>query len=185
MHKARPLLVAHAIALLLVGCAENRQVSTDAKRTLVRDTTEARQVLMPDGKVIQLTTRTKTVERETSASDEQGRVETEPPKVLTDFGAVAKDVVKGAATAAMGPAAGAAVDWLWQGVAGLATAAGTGLVIRERNTRRKMVKAQSEYASDIEEAETDDDVKAVKQKHAARQKALGIHDKLTRERHGI
>lgn len=176
------------LVLLAAGCAENRQATTDGKRTLVRDATEVRQVLMPDGKVIQLTTKTKTVERETSASDEQGWVETEPPKMLTDFGTVAKDVVKGAATATMGPAAGAAVDWLWQTVAGVGLAgstAGVGMVLRERKTRRQMVRAQNDYAADIEEAETDDDVKAVKQKHAARQKALGIHDQLTRERHGV
>lgn len=177
-----------AVLLVLAGCAENRQVSTDAKRTLVRDTTEVRQVLMPDGKVIQLTTRTKTVERETSASDEQGRVETEPPKMLTDFGAVAKDVVKGAATATMGPAAGAAVDWLWQTVAGVGLAgstAGVGAVLRERTRRRQFVQAQDAYAADLEQAESDADVAEIKRKHAERQKALGIHAQLTRERHGV
>jgi hypothetical protein len=177
-------IVVVLIALLLTACAENRQTSTDAKRSLVRDVTEIRQVALPDGKVIQLTTKTRTIERETSATDEQGRIETEAPKILQDFGAVAKEGVKAVATAAMGPAGGAAVDWLWQGVAGLATAAGTGLVIRERKTRRKLVRAADDYAADIEEAETDEDVENIKKKHAARQKALGIHDQLTKERHG-
>lgn len=181
-------IAALIVCLVLTGCAENRQAAIDAKRTLVRETTEVRQELLPDGKVIQLTTKTKTVERETSATDEQSRIETEAPKVLSDFGAVAKDVVKGAASAAMGPAAGAAVDWLWQTVAGVGLAgstAGVGMVMRERKTRRQMVQAQDDYAADIEAAETDAEVAAIKQKHAARQKALGIHDKLTRERHGV
>lgn len=177
-----------AVAMLLLSsCAENRQASTDAKRTLVRETTEVRQVLTPEGKAVQLTTKTKTIERETSATDELGRVEIEPPKVLGDFGAVAKDALKGAATATVGPAGGAAVDYLWQLLsgAGLAgTTAGVGLVMRERTTRRRMVQAQDDYANDLEQAETDDDVKEIKKKHAERQKALGIHDKLTRERHG-
>ena len=177
-----------AIVLVLTACAENRQATTDAKRTLVRETTETRQELLPDGKVVQLTTKTKTVERETSATDEQGRVEVEPPKVLSDFGAVAQAGVKAAASAVMGPAGGAAVDWLWQTVAGVGaagTTAGVGLVLRERKTRRQMVQAQDDYAADIEDAETDAEVAAIKQKHAARQKALGIHDQLTRERHGV
>jgi cysteine synthase len=86
----------------------------------------------------------------------------------------------------MGPAGGAAADWLWQTVAGLGaagTTAGVGLVMRERTTRRKMVKAQDAYAADLEEAETDEDVAAIKSKHAARQDALGIRKQLTQERH--
>ena len=172
-----------ALAILaLSGCAENRQASTDAKRTLLRDTTEVRQALTPDGKAVQLTTKTRTTERETSATEEQSRVEIEQPKILQDFGAIAKALAMSAA----GPAGGAAVDWLWQLVSGTCAAgtlAGAGVVMRQRAIRRRMVKAQDDYASDIEQADTDEEVAAIKTKHAERQKALGIHAQLTKERH--
>jgi hypothetical protein len=172
--------------LLLAGCAQNRQATVDTNRKTVTDTTEVKQALAPDGKVIQLTTKTRTIAKEVTSTDEQSRIETEAPKVLGDFGAIAQAGVKAAATAVMGPAGGAAADWLWQTVAGLGaagTTAGVGLVMRERTTRRKMVKAQDAYAADLEEAETDEDVAAIKSKHAARQDALGIRKQLTQERH--
>jgi cysteine synthase len=110
-------------------------------------------------------------------------VEVEAPKVLDAL----KPLVSGAATAVMGPAAGAAVDWIWQAVAGVGaagTTAGVGVVMRERTRRRQLIQAQDAYASDIEQADTAAEVAEIKRKHAERQKALGIHEQLTRERHG-
>jgi hypothetical protein len=67
----------------------------------------------------------------------------------------------------------------------MGAAGATGVVMRERTRRRQMIQAQDAYANDIEDAETAAEVAAIKAKHAARQKALGIHDQLTRERHGV
>jgi len=180
-------LLLAVVVMVLAGCAQNRDQNTDQKRNLRRETTEVRQVVV-DSKVVQLTTKTLTIERETSAEQQSERIEIEQPKVLTDLADGAKALLKAGAAATMGPAGPAAVDWIWQTVAGvgaMGAAGGAGVVMRERTKRRQMIKAQSDYASDLEDAETDDDVKEVKKKHAERQKALGIHDQLTQERHGV
>jgi Flp pilus assembly protein TadB len=182
------------LAVLAVGCArtESRDTSSEQKRNLRRETVETRQEIAPSGQVVQLTTKTVTTEREQTAAQEQesGRTEIEAPKVLDTL----KPLATAAATAVMGPAGGAAVNYLWETVAGVGLAGatgGAGMVIRERRRReedrelrKKMVKAQDDYAADIENAETDAEVARIKAKHAERQKALGIHEQLTRERHG-
>lgn len=185
-------LVAVAL-ILLAGCGQNREMTTDQKRNLRRDTTEVRQVALPDGKIVQLTTRIVTIEKETSAEQQAEQVQVEAPKLLQDLGSTIKAGATAAATALGGPIAGqaaaAGIDWISTllGAGGAAAVAtGTGVVASRRSSarRRELVKAQDAYASDLEDAETDDDVKDLKAKHAERQKALGIYDQLTKERHG-
>ena len=70
------------------------------------------------------------------------------------------------------------------GIVGLGVAAFAGKkAIDAGNRTKRLVKASSEFADDLECAETDLDVAAVKAKHAAKQKALGIYDDLTKVRH--
>lgn len=70
------------------------------------------------------------------------------------------------------------------GVVGAVTTAAAGYkALSGAAQTKRMVKAQSEYADDLERAETDADVAAVKAKHADRQKTLGIHADLQRARH--
>ena len=180
------LVLAVIAALALTGCAQTaREATVEQKdRVMVREVSEVRQDVH-DGQVVELRTVTRTTEREQTdreASRDQ-RVEVEPPKVLSAL----KPLATAAATAVMGPAGGQAVDWLWQTIAGLAaagTTASVGVVMRERTRRRQLIQAQDAYARDIEQADTDADVADIKRKHAERQKALGIHEQLTRERHG-
>lgn len=180
-------LLAILTACVLAGCASNtRADSTEqADRVLVRETTEVRQEVH-DGQLVELRTKTRVVEQEQTdrEASRDERVEVEEPKILSTI----KPLATAAATAVMGPAGGAAVDWIWQTIAGvgaMGAAGATGMVMRERTRRRQLIQAQDAYASDVEEAETDEEVAAIKAKHAARQKALGIHDQLTRERHGV
>jgi hypothetical protein len=177
------------VLVLLSGCASNSTARADSTeqqdRVLVRETTEVRQEVH-DGQLVELRTKIRVVEQEQTdrEASRDERVEVEEPKILSAL----KPLASAAATAVMGPAGGAAVDWIWQTVAGvgaMGTAGGVGVVMRERTRRRQLIQAQDAYTRDIEEAETDAEVDAVKAKHAARQKALGIHDQLTRERHGV
>lgn len=180
------VIILVAVLVLLAGCSSSTRADLNEKnnRALVRETTEVRQEVH-DGQMVELRVKTRVVEREQTDKEasRDERVEVESPKVLNAL----KPLVTGAATAVMGPAGGAAVDWIWQAIAGvgaMGTTAGVGVVMRERTRRRQFVQAQDDYANDIEKAETNADVDAVKRKHAERQKALGIHDQLTRERHG-
>lgn len=176
-----------AVLVAMQGCASNARTDTAEQqdRILVRETTEVRQEVH-DGQMVELRTKIRVVEQEQTDKEasRDERVEVESPKVLDAL----KPLAKAAATTVMGPAGPAVVDWIWQTVAGvgaMGAAGGVGVVMRERTKRRQLIKAQDDYASDLEAAETDDDVKAVKEKHAKRQQALGIHDQLTRERHGV
>ncbi len=179
--------VALAAFLILAGCAQaTREDRTEqADRVMVRETTEVRQEVH-NGQVVELRTKTRVVEQEQTdrEASRDERVEVESPKVLDAI----KPLASAAATAVMGPAGGAAVDWLWQTVAGVGmagTTAGVGVVMRERTRRRRLIQAQDAYAADIEQADTDAEVAEIKRKHAERQKALGIHEQLTKERHGV
>jgi hypothetical protein len=182
-----------AIILVLAGCASNRDQQTEQHRHLKRETTEVRQEVH-DGKVVQLVNKTITVEREANQEQQTERTEVEQPQVLGDLAGVVKTGARALAGATMGPAGPAAVDWIWQtiaGVAGLGTAGGVGAVMRERKARRnedeqrkKVTKAMDDYAADIEEATTPEQAAAVKEKHRRRQIALGIHQDVERARHG-
>jgi len=182
-------LVVILAACALSGCAGNSTVRADSTeqqgRVLVRETTEVRQEVH-DGQLVELRTKTRVVEQEQTdrEASRDERVEVDDPKILSAL----KPLASAAATAVMGPAGGAAIDWIWQtlaGVGAMGAAGATGVVMRERTRRRQMIQAQDAYANDIEDAETAAEVAAIKAKHAARQKALGIHDQLTRERHGV
>ncbi len=182
-----------AIVLILCSCDSSRDQQTTQSRNLKREAVEVRQEVH-DGKVMKLTTRTVVIESETNEAATAERITVEPPEILGDLGAVAKQGAKVLAGAMVGPAAGPAVDWIWQtiaGVAGLGTAGGVGAVLRERKARknnddqqRKVAKAMDDYAADVEEAITDEQVAAVKEKHRRRQIALGIHADVERARHG-
>lgn len=174
-----------AVCLFALGCGsttrEDRSEQQD--RVLVRTTEEVRQELV-DGQMVELRTKTRVVEDEQTDREANRNevVEVTAPKILD----AVRPLAHMAATAVAGPGGGAAVDWLWQTVAGVGaagTTAGVGVVLRERSRRRLMVKSQDAYANDLESAETEEDVAAVKRKHSERQKALGIHDALARERH--
>jgi len=174
------------LLVVMSGCASNTRADQTEQqdRVMVRETTEVRQEVV-DGQMVELRTKTRVVEQEQTDKEasRDERVEVEAPKVLDAL----KPLVAGAATAVMGPAGGAAVDWMWQtlaGVGAMGAAGGVGVVMRERTRRRQLIQAQDAYARDIEQAETDAEVDAIKAKHAERQKALGIHEQLTRERHG-
>jgi hypothetical protein len=182
------VIVLVCVVLWIGGCAtqERQDATKQEARTLERSTETVKQAYV-DGQLIELREKTVVTERELTdgATSGERRVELEPPKALND---VLKPVAKTLAGAAAGPAGEAAVDWIWQllgGVGAMGAAGGVGAVIRERKRTRTLVRAQDEYARDIEDAETDEDVEAVKQKHQERQKALGIHTTLTRERHGV
>ncbi len=174
------------ILVVMSSCAQNTRADQTEQqdRVLVREVTEVRQEVI-DGQVVELRTKTRTVEQEQTDKEasRDERVEVEAPKVLDAL----KPLAKAAAETLIGPAGPAAVDWIWQTVAGvgaMGAAGGVGVVMRERARRRQLIQAQDAYASDIEQAETDAEVAEIKRKHAERQKALGIHEQLTRERHG-
>jgi hypothetical protein len=174
------------VVVALTGCATNaREDSAEQQdRVLVRETQEVRQEVH-DGQVVELRTVTRVTEQEQTdrEASRDERVEVEAPKVLDAL----KPLVKAGADAIV-TGGGAAVDWIWQAVAGVGAtgvAGAAGVVMRERTRRRQLIQAQDAYARDIEQAETDAEVAEIKRKHAERQKALGIHDQLTRERHGV
>lgn len=188
------LIAAVCIWMMLNGCAATRQVEVQADRKLKRIVVTTAQVIQPDGKIAQLTTKTVTTENEASGSSTQDDTQVPLPAIVGDFGSLARGAAVAGATAMGGPTAGALVssgiDWITALVYGTGTAAvagGTGYVAIQGQKRRtrQLVQAEDDYANDLEQAETDDDVKAVKSKHAERQKALGIHTDLTRARHGV
>jgi hypothetical protein len=180
------MVLALAALACLGGCAQSQRAATQAEgtRELRRETTTVRQVLAPDGAILELREQTVTVETEASATQgrSEARTELEPPKVLDA-------AVRGLSQVAdrMVPGGGMAVNMLWQVLAGsgaIAAGGGAAAVLRERKRARELVQAQDAYAKDIERADTDAEVAQVKAKHEGRQKALGIHTALTRARHG-
>jgi hypothetical protein len=195
------LVLLAAMALSLVaGCATSRDQQIEQNRTTKRETVEVRQEIH-DGQVVKLTNKTIVLERESTDQQQTERTEVEQPEILGSLADAAKTGAKALAGATIGPAGPAAVDWIWQtvaGVAGLGTAGGVGAVIRERNARRKVeqdaadeaerrnkvAKAMDDYAADIEDATTPEQAAAVKEKHRRRQIALGIHEDVERARHG-
>lgn len=178
--------IAMAIAVFLCGCSQQRDTEASQTRSLKRTEVRVEQVLAPDGKLVQLTSKTTTLEAEDSGRIEREDVLVQPPQVLMDLGSAAKTAVAAVADR-VAPGSGVAVDYLWQAVAGatgLGAAAAGAKVVADGRKRRRYIKAMDDYSSDLEDAETDDDVARVKEKHRQRQQALGIHGDLERERLG-
>lgn len=142
-----------ALALLVLsGCSQNREQQTDQRRNLRRDVTAVQQVLLPDGKIAQLTTKTTTVERETSAEQQTEQSQIEAPKILADLGSVAQGALRAAATATVGPAGGAAVDWIWQTVAGVGAAGAAAVAGKKAVEAKRNARQRDELADGIESA---------------------------------
>jgi hypothetical protein len=181
-----------AILFIMTGCGtETRQETRTERRTVTVSKTITQQIT-PNGDIVQLESVTRTTTDETGQQIGESQTEIKPPQIV---GSLSKAVGTGVAlltgSGAAGQAAEAGIDWL-TGLIGAgatgAVGAGTGAVAMrrlERSRTRQLVQAQDDYASDIEDAETDAEVAEIKRKHAERQKALGIHEQLTRERHGV
>lgn len=180
---------------LLSGCASNRDASTDTKRSKRVDTVTTQQVVVGE-KIVKLTSRTTVVENEDTGTVFNERVEVEAPQVLQDLGTVALEAGKKVADSIV-PGSGYLVETI-TGLAGLG-AGGAGIKAMSESRRRrkleeeqeeaeerqrKVNRAMKEYADDIEEAETDDEITAIKKKHEERQRRLGIYDDVMKARHG-
>jgi hypothetical protein len=150
------MLVAGLVgALLLAGCAQNREQERQANRTMKRVTTEVRQEITPAGQIVRLVTKTTTIEREDTGEVLSERTETETPEILGTVVGLAK----GVATAAAGPAGGMAVDFIWQLAAGLGitgAAGGAGKLAldsrRHRRERGDLERQRKELVDGIERA---------------------------------
>lgn len=181
---------------LQAGCGQTRQVEEQQDRKRKETTVAVRQEQAPDGKIIQLTTKTTVIESETTGRIEYEDIQITPPVVVGDFAGAVKEGIKAVADKAV-PGGGYLVETIC-GALGLgATGAGVKAVGEVRRRRklelqteeaeeknRKIAKAMNDYANDIENAETDEEVYKIKEKHVKRQKALGIHDDMERLRHG-
>lgn len=179
------------LAWALAGCGSETRQETRTEKRIVTVSKTITQQITPNGDIVQLESITRTITDETGQQIGESQTEIKPPQIVGSLGkAVGTGVALLTGSGAAGQAAEAGIDWL-TGLLGAgatgAVGAGTGAVAMrslERNRTRKLVQAQDDYASDIENAETDADVAEIKRKHAERQKALGIHEQLTRERHG-
>lgn len=162
----------------------NEQQQGSRRQSETTTTETVRQVIAPDGQLVELRDKvrvSRTLSEDTATQTDrqaESRLEVEAPKLLPTLVSVAGKAASG--------------NWLGAGaelLAGLGSAAvvgGGGYVALRRQKQRasELVKAVDSYASDVESAETDDEVLAVKAKHRERQKALGIHTDLERVRHG-
>lgn len=179
------------LAWALAGCGSETRQETRTERRIVTVSKTITQQITANGDIVQLESVTRTTTDETGQQVGESQTEIKPPQIVGSLGkAVGTGVTLLTGSGAAGKVAETGIDWL-TGLLGAgatgAVGAGTGAVAMrklERNRTRRLVQAQDAYASDIEDAETDAEVAEIKRKHQERQKALGIHDQLTRERHG-
>jgi cell division protein FtsB len=138
-----------AVVLVFASCGQQTETLRKESRTLRRETIEKRQEITPNGQLIQLTTRTVTIENEATGEKISETVEVEAPKFLGSLADVGKALVVGAGAAVGGPAGGAAADMLWQtlaGVGGAGAAAATGKMAIEGRRRKKLEEEIEEIA---------------------------------------
>lgn len=159
MKRTLPLVV-----LILAGCTEQRDVTAETKRTLKTVTQVTRQVIQPDGQIVELTERTVTSTNENTGETRQESTEVSPPKILGSIGQIANTIGKVAVTAVGGPAAGSLWDMLVPAITGAGTAATAGgyAVHAQIRARRKREEELEEERAEVE--------------HALKQTVKGIED---------
>lgn len=170
------------LVLLLSSCTTNREATAEIKRTLRTATVVTRQVIQPDGQIVELSERTATTTNENTGETRTEAVETSPPKIIGQIGQVLNTVGRAAAVGVGGPVAGNVWDTLWPAITAAGTAAGGGALALRRQIRTTRKTEEERDAADHALRQTVKGIQAAKQdmtmeqKEALRQALLGAQD---------